>query len=320
MRVLVLEFQRRYFGRGKGYKGFWSEELFREEIARQFDDVYFHGWGYDPAWLNLTDEQRMSINYAFERYGKADVIISPYSMKWYTDYPDIDKNVLKVHTAGDFYVGNKKFRRYWKYLAYADHDVICSPTLLALDTLDKYNIRGKKYFLPWGFDSYYHRNLCVAKDIDVSAFYNVKPLGHALTVYPYRVKIQEMLHKMDGLVVETRKHNFQDYVEKINQSKIFINCNAGYKFVNPRVNEVMSCGTFLLTDRNDEFQQIGYEDGKHLVLFDNLDDLRDKILYYLENEDEREEIATNGMTFVRSNFSNRHRVKRLKEIIEGNLK
>jgi spore maturation protein CgeB len=319
MKILMLEHQRKYFGHGRGYKGFWNEELFREEVARQFDDVSFYGWGYDPEWDTLTVEQKSSIVHAIEKYGKPDVVMSPYSMRWFSDYDDIDDDILRVHTAGDFYDGNRRFGKYCNYFKYIRHDVVCAPTLLALKTLNEYNIRGRKYLLPWGFDSYFHRNLDMQKSIDVSAFYNVKPLGNRLEIFPFRIKIQEMLSEMEGLVVELHKHLYLEYVMKINQSKIFINSNAGYKFINPRVNEVMSCGTFLITDRNDEFRQLGYEDGKHLVLFDNLDDLKEKILYYLENEKEREEIASNGMKFVRSHFSNRHRVMRLKEIMEENL-
>lgn len=59
--------------------------------------------------------------------------------------------------------------------------------------------------------------------------------------------------------------------------------------------------------------------GYHLVMFDSLEDLKDKTLYYLEHEDEREEIAYNGMNFVRKNYNNTKRVERLINIINKHL-
>jgi spore maturation protein CgeB len=68
--------------------------------------------------------------------------------------------------------------------------------------------------------------------------------------------------------------------------------------------EAMACGTFVLADKPEDLDNFGYIDGKHLVIYNDLKDLKDKIRYYLEHEYEREEIAKNGMKFVRENFNN----------------
>lgn len=57
--------------------------------------------------------------------------------------------------------------------------------------------------------------------------------------------------------------------------------------------EVPGCGGFLMTGRADHLDQY-YENGKEMVVFDNRDDLIEKIRYYLTHEHEREEIAKAG--------------------------
>ena len=57
--------------------------------------------------------------------------------------------------------------------------------------------------------------------------------------------------------------------------------------------EVPGCGGFLLTERAEELEQ-HYEIGKEIVCFDDVDDLIEKVRYYLCHEDERAEIAQAG--------------------------
>ena len=53
---------------------------------------------------------------------------------------------------------------------------------------------------------------------------------------------------------------FYNAVNITTRSKISINSNSRFKFVNPRVTEVMSCGTFLLTDYNDDLKKFDFND------------------------------------------------------------
>jgi spore maturation protein CgeB len=57
--------------------------------------------------------------------------------------------------------------------------------------------------------------------------------------------------------------------------------------------EVPGCGGFMLTGRAENIEQY-YEPGRELVLFDGADDLRQKVRYYLDHPDERDEIAIAG--------------------------
>lgn len=57
--------------------------------------------------------------------------------------------------------------------------------------------------------------------------------------------------------------------------------------------EVPGCGGFLLTSSADNIGDY-YQDGKEIVIFENIEDVIKKIKYYLEHEEEREKIALAG--------------------------
>jgi spore maturation protein CgeB len=50
-----------------------------------------------------------------------------------------------------------------------------------------------------------------------------------------------------------------------------------------------------------------------------MEDFKDKVKYFLKNDKEREEIAKNGMRFVRKNYSNKKRVEEMFNKIREHL-
>lgn len=69
-----------------------------------------------------------------------------------------------------------------------------------------------------------------------------------------------------------------------------------------RIFDVMGSGGFLITNYQRCIEE-HFDIGKDIVVYHSLEDLKDKILYYLEHEDERKEIAYNGYMKVRNNHS-----------------
>lgn len=63
--------------------------------------------------------------------------------------------------------------------------------------------------------------------------------------------------------------------------------------ITARTFEIPGAGGFMLHERTTEAEQF-FEDGKECVFFDDLDDLVDKIRYYLAHDDERRRIAEAG--------------------------
>jgi spore maturation protein CgeB len=82
--------------------------------------------------------------------------------------------------------------------------------------------------------------------------------------------------------------------------------------ISPRCYEIMGCGGFLLTDARQELLEL-FEDGKDLVVFDGVEDLEDKIQYYLMNDRARRKIALSGLKAV----SEHTYVNRARKIIKN---
>lgn len=66
--------------------------------------------------------------------------------------------------------------------------------------------------------------------------------------------------------------------------------------------DIMACRGFLLSNYQEELAEY-FEDGVELVLWHDFADLQNKIVYYLEHEEERERIAEAGYRKVKEIFS-----------------
>ena len=140
-------------------------------------------------------------------------------------------------------------------------------------------------------------HLC--KKLDLPYIYDVSFVGRP---YGYRKKIINQLRKA-GINVKVwgfgwRKGRVsqREMVKIFNQSRInldFINLTAGKKEVKARLFEILGCGGFVLTEYLDDIKNY-YDIGKEVVCYQGVDDLIDKIRYYLKHEDERAAIAKYG--------------------------
>lgn len=115
----------------------------------------------------------------------------------------------------------------------------------------------------------------------------------------------------------------EEIVKIFNAARININLHSSTyhdgvnpygDFVNPRAFEIAACGGFQLVDYRSELPEL-FEAGKEIVCFKDIDDLKRKIRYYLNNPDEREEIALSGKERVLREHTYEHRMKRMLDLI-----
>ena len=78
------------------------------------------------------------------------------------------------------------------------------------------------------------------------------------------------------------------------------------------------CLFFLLTNYTPGLE-ILFTIGKNIITYNDKLDLIDKIKYYLNNEDERNEITKNSFNHVKENHTYNNRAKQLVEIIKNEL-
>ena len=84
----------------------------------------------------------------------------------------------------------------------------------------------------------------------------------------------------------------------------------------PRVYEALACRSFPLVDDQKDVKSL-FKDGKHLVIFYKIEDLQQKIAYYLNQPDERKKIARQGYEEVVHNHTYLHRIQEMFSVIEA---
>ena len=66
-----------------------------------------------------------------------------------------------------------------------------------------------------------------------------------------------------------------------------------------RIYKILAAGGFLLTDDWEGRELTGLVDGEHLVIYNDVLDLQEKIVYYLKNEKLRNKISKQGNNKVK---------------------
>lgn len=98
------------------------------------------------------------------------------------------------------------------------------------------------------------------------------------------------------------------YAELLCRSKIVVTaCPSNYEG-DYRLFEAMTSGALVMHNRM-VLPPYGLVDGEHWVLYDNSDDLIDKIQYYNNNTNEAEAIAAAGKKFALNNHRPQHRIE-----------
>ena len=101
---------------------------------------------------------------------------------------------------------------------------------------------------------------------------------------------------------------------KINLNFTIPNIKSGIPL---RVWDVLGSKGFLLTNYQAEIP-LYFKEGEDLVCFDGVEDLKEKVAYYLEHEEERRQIAENGYQKVKKYHSYVNRIQEMLAIVAKN--
>lgn len=139
-------------------------------------------------------------------------------------------------------------------------------------------------------------------------FKAIKDLG--LTIWGYHQWKQSSLGKIAKGPVSV-----SDSRKIIKQSKITVNILNGSDNhqpdqINTRTVETTSVGSFLLVHSAPAIKRY-FQSGKELITFNSPQDLRKKVIYYLNNENKREKIAAAGYLRAKKDHLLKSRVKQL---------
>jgi len=312
LKILIL-------GRNKINDKNWTHQLFLNSFSK-YHDISFWGEGH-PNF-----DMKVSIPQVIGKIGKPDLLIC-YMAKKCMKYKGLEnvKDIKKVCIEIDFMprAGRKKggnydlktgWNRFGNYFKRCNFDLGFAPAKISANGLVESGSVPKAFFLPFSVDTDVFKKLKMKKTFDVLATF--KNVRHA---YKYRAKIQRILRKTKGIsaIIKPLKH--MEYVRGINQARIFVTNNNVFNSFSMKYTESLSCGTLMLANKPEGFDELGFIDIEHLVLYEGLDDMMNKIRYYLKNDKEREAIARRGMRFVRTHHSNEVRVKEFTEIVNREL-
>ena len=84
----------------------------------------------------------------------------------------------------------------------------------------------------------------------------------------------------------------------------------------PRVFEALAMGAFLVCDDQKDVRSL-FQDGRHLVIYRDAQDLREKAAYYLARPEERRRIAAQGQQAALAGHSYGHRVRALLDAVRA---
>jgi len=215
-----------------------------------------------------------------------------------------------------------------------DYDFVFCGGTEAQELLAKAGIE-KTRWLPFACDPEFHRPVEVT-------FEEKKIYGSDVTFvgsfYPYRGQILEQISDFDLKVwgpgwdklsprsplkklARDTKLKPKEWIKIFSSSKINITIHYQDGKIlcyqaSPKVYETLACQSFLLVDNQKDVRSL-FEDGRHLVIFNDIKDLREKIVYYLNNPEEREKIVKQGYQEVIQKHAYLHRLKQMFYIIEA---
>ena len=290
---------------GKKKKSNWNHEFFRRELARQHNVVFF-GSGYGEYDGNLQG--------ILKKHPETDIVLVHFEHRARALARGLDqiKDISKVHIMGGDY-DKRCFNGYNKHFNKINYDIIFFRYALQEKRLKENSIGGIHYLLPWSVNTDLYYNYELEKTIDVMSSF------HTSNIHPYRYNILNIVYKMD-VTSYLKPIYFEEYIKKINESKMFITSNVFERELSGKYYEVMACGTLLLTTEPDDLNKLGFYNNEHLIIYkDDFSDLQDKIEYFLKHDKEREEIAKNGMDMVRNRHSHKVRVKEFTSIVEAEI-
>lgn len=233
-------------------------------------------------------------------------------------YPQWDK--IKTVKAGWFHesldYAAKKNVKYDDVLKYIDVPFLPNPQ----DAIDK-----KTKWLPIGVDTEMFKPAAIPlKPIEVgfTGLLYEKRAKFLGTLIPYVGDLEIRFGNIQLLGADSDTHLFKRQTEILAQNycamEILLNLPSMSNVLVMKVIEAMACGTFVLTPEMPSLlhEKLGFKDGKDLVFYQESKpkEVSDMLHYFLNHDDEREQIVKQGCKFVKENF---RMEKRVEEIING---
>jgi glycosyltransferase involved in cell wall biosynthesis len=304
---------------------------------------------YGPGWPNYENNDLESIikqlygndspdivySYFAEGEKVGNVYIDHYKIPQNLQYFPINikkvKNVVKIFALSDFWARKPgKFSQDLGGLEFGSLVSCFTPPFSKERHFYSFfddKLRGNMKF--------YAHPRCVDKtcfkDYGLEKEYDVATVGSMVSFYPFRRFMRDELTKRSKeLGINYKNYSYcgtnfrhngfvrEEYAKAINKSKILVSCGGRYHLAFNKIFEAMGCGTLYIGERPYGEKELHLKDGFNYVSASK-EDFLEKVKYYVDNNEEREEIINNA----KKTFADKHtidaRAKDFANLIEGIL-
>ena len=286
MKIVIIQ----EAGRHEKNKNF-RESLCLHRALSRIEEVESKVWGLNYPDFNISFSE-------IEKWADVIFVIENYTSDWLPINEISNSKKLKIFWSIDSHCVLEQHKQLCRLL---NIDILLNSTESYLPNFD--GLVKKSYWFPNSYPDDLIFSKDIEKTIDVGFCGNDRPEIHYLDKFKIR---------KDLFVIG------DDMVNAINSYKIHFNKNIADD-INYRTFETTGCGTFLITNYTPGLEKL-FDIGKEIVVYNDLNDLDNKVKYYLENEEEREKIANAGYERSKTDHTYYERAKTLVDIINNNNK
>jgi glycosyltransferase involved in cell wall biosynthesis len=286
MKIVIIQEAGRH-DKNKNYR----ESLNLHRALSKIEGIESKVWGLNYPDFNTPFSE-------IEQWADVIFIIENYTSEWLPINEISNSKKLKIFWSIDSHCVLEQHKQLCKLL---NIDILLNSTESYLPNFD--GLVKKSYWFPNSYPDELMLPKDIEKTIDVGFCGNVLNRGHVIN------SLDKYGIKKDIFIIG------DDMVDVINSYKIHLNCNISND-INYRTFETTGCGTFLITNYTPGLEKL-FDIGKEIVVYNDLNDLDNKVNYYLENEEEREKIAKSGYKRAKKEHTYFERAKSLIEIIKN---
>ncbi len=263
---------------------------------------------------NYVENVFRQFNISYDHYcsSKMDEIPSNYEL-YFRLADGYEQRIMPLHLKPNVYwVADIHLKAPFHHMIeqVGNYDIIFSFLHLGVEKLKE---KSKKiYLISCACDPSIHRRLSLPKIYDLGF---VGTDGGS----PRKFVLQELRERYPRSFLGLAPHT--KIAEIYSQSKIGFNYAIRGEGMTMRSFEIPACGTVLFMQKikQEWLEDLGFHDGKNIIIYENLDHLVELINYYLVHEVEKEKIAQSGYELVHSRHTYAHKVKQVISHIQENL-
>ncbi len=271
-------------------------------ILDHFYDAIADNCDMDIRWLSSHDQahlrQYFKNNVKTESYDRIMLFLRfKKEIRQVGFIKTIPNLVILEHDAYQNYIDCKykgKFSKHYQQLPWAR---VLTSGATVTQQLQKEGFDA--VFVPKGYDQKLLHNLNVQRDIELGFVGSIKS-----ATYSQRKAFLEQLAEQEDLLI-TRTKSGEEYLQTLNRIRFFVSADIGMGENMIKNFEAMACGCVLFAyDQGEEENRVlGFKDMHNIVLYQNINDFKEKLSRLRSDKHLCVSIAKNGQELAEQRYT-----------------